>query len=70
MGIDTTLWVFCGEIFPNHVRAKGMAICTLSFCLTGLVYLEVAATAFANIGWKYFLVCLSYALDYSFSLES
>ncbi|CAK7237143.1 hypothetical protein SCUCBS95973_009861 [Sporothrix curviconia] len=59
VGVDTTLWIFCSEIFPNHLRAKGIAICTLSFCLTGLVYLEVAATAFANIGYKYYLVFIS-----------
>ncbi|KAH0842641.1 MFS transporter, SP family, sugar:H+ symporter [Fonsecaea pedrosoi] len=55
-GVDVGGVVFYSEVFPNHIRARGvaMAICVTS--LADLIYLQVAATAFANIGWKFFLV--------------
>jgi len=55
-GIDVSGFVFFAEIWPNHTRAKGVALIWLVFVLTDLVYLQVTATAFANIGWRYFLV--------------
>jgi Sugar (and other) transporter len=58
MGIDVTLWPYCAELFPNHLRSKGVAICTTVVSLTSLIYLEVASTAFARIGWKFYMVCL------------
>jgi hypothetical protein len=38
------------------MRAKGVAASIATMALTDLVYLQVMTTAFANIGWKYFLV--------------
>ncbi|OQV02402.1 hypothetical protein CLAIMM_07606 [Cladophialophora immunda] len=55
-GIDVAGVVFYSEIFPNHLRAKGVAMSIAAVALTDLVYLQVTATAFANIGWKFFLV--------------
>ncbi|KAJ9496347.1 hypothetical protein LTR96_004373 [Exophiala xenobiotica] len=55
-GIDVAGVVFYSEIFPNHLRAKGVAMSIGAIALTDLVYLQVTATAFANIGWKFFLV--------------
>ncbi|KAH8587766.1 general substrate transporter [Bisporella sp. PMI_857] len=54
--VDATSYVYCSEIFPTHMRATGMgaSICGL-FGMT-LLYTEVAATAFASIGWRYYLV--------------
>lgn len=57
MGVDVAGFVFFSELFPNHIRAKGVAISIMVFSLTDLVYLQVAAEAFANIGWKFYLVC-------------
>ncbi|KAI1629151.1 general substrate transporter [Exophiala viscosa] len=56
MGIDVAGVVFYSELFPNHLRAKGIALSIGTIALTDLVYLQVAATAFANIGWKFYLV--------------
>ncbi|RVX65797.1 hypothetical protein B0A52_10328 [Exophiala mesophila] len=56
MGVDVSGFVFYGEIFPNHIRSKGMAITVTTFCLSSLIWLQVAPTAFANIGWKFYLV--------------
>jgi hypothetical protein len=55
-GIDVAGVVFYSEIFPNHLRAKGVALAIATIALTDLVYLQATATAFANIGWKFFLV--------------
>lgn len=56
IGVDVAGIVFYGEIFPNHIRAKGLTLAIGARTLTDLVYLEAATTAFANIGWRFFLV--------------
>ena len=55
-GIDCAGVVFYSEIFPNHIRAKGVAMAIATIALTDLAYLQATSTAFANIGWKFFLV--------------
>ena len=57
-GVDVAGIVFYAEIYPNHLRPKGLAITVASTCLSSLIYLQVAATAFTNIGWKFYLVRL------------
>lgn len=54
--LDATSYVYCAEIFPTHIRASGMGISIFSQFSTTLVYTQVAPTAFASIGWKYYLV--------------
>lgn len=54
--VDTTIYVYCSEIFPTHVRAKGMGWCIAIFFLATLPFLESSATGFATIGWKYYLL--------------
>lgn len=55
-GVDCAAYVYYSEIFPNHMRHKGVALCIAAIALTDLVYLQAASTAFANIGWKFYLV--------------
>ena len=55
-GIDCAGVVFYSEVFPNHIRSKGVAMAIATIALTDLVYLQATSTAFANIGWKFFLV--------------
>lgn len=59
-GIDVCGVVFYSELFPNHIRAKGSAMCFCSIALTDLIYLQATAEAFANIGWRFYLVSDSY----------
>lgn len=54
--VDVAGVVFYSELFPNHIRAKGVALCVMSIALTDLVYLQATAEAFANIGWRFYLV--------------
>ncbi|KAJ6187287.1 general substrate transporter [Penicillium mononematosum] len=58
-GVDAATYVYAGEIFPGHIRSKGMALSVIIAALTSLVYLQVTPLAVANIGWKYFLVFIS-----------
>ena len=66
--------VLYSEVFPNHMRARGMSLVVALFGVTNVLYLQVAPTvslpssflftetdwvflqAFANIGWRFFLV--------------
>jgi len=41
---DSAGIVFFSEIYPNHLRAQGLAIGIATVSLTNLVYLEVAET--------------------------
>lgn len=54
-------WYYASELFPTHLRAKGMTIAVIGFCLVDILWLELAPTAVKQIGWKYYLVfiCLS-----------
>ena len=36
-GVDCTLWPYLGEIFPTHLRVKGMALAVASITLTEYV---------------------------------
>jgi MFS family permease len=56
--IDVTTYVYTSEIFPNHIRAKGMSTSIVAYFASLIIYLEVAPTAFAAIGWKFYLVFL------------
>lgn len=58
LGVDVGGNVYYAEVFPNHIRSKGVALANLVLALTDLVYLQVTPYAFNNIGWRYFLVSL------------
>lgn len=44
VGIDVCGVVFYSELFPNQIRAKGIALSVCVIALTDLVYLQVTAT--------------------------
>lgn len=52
---------YISEIFPTHIRSKGMTVNVIGNNICNIFWLELAPTAFADIGWKYYLVfiCLS-----------
>ncbi|KAF2703768.1 MFS general substrate transporter [Pleomassaria siparia CBS 279.74] len=56
VGIDVAGVVFYSELFPNHIRAKGVCLSIATIALTDLVYLQATTTAFANIKWRFYLV--------------
>ncbi|PWN92433.1 general substrate transporter [Acaromyces ingoldii] len=57
-GLDAPTYVYGTEIWPNHLRAKGAAISISGLFVGALILLMGASTAFATIGWKYYLVFL------------
>lgn len=56
LGVDVGGNVFYSKVFPIHIRSKGVALAKLVLALADLVYLQVTPYAFANIGWRFFLV--------------
>ncbi|KAF9889092.1 hypothetical protein FE257_008069 [Aspergillus nanangensis] len=54
--LDVTSYVYCAEIFPTYMRPTGMAISIISYFAPALLFAEVAPTAFATIGWKFYLI--------------
>ena len=57
--MDATSYIYCTEIFPTPVRAKGIAVSVSGLFVATIIFLEAAPTAFANIGWKYYTVFIS-----------
>lgn len=53
---DATSYIYASEIFPTPVRAKGLAISVSGLFVATIIFLQAAPTAFAAIGWKYYIV--------------
>jgi len=44
-----------GEIFPTHLRAKGVCLGVAMISFMNIIWLQAAPTAFDTIGWKFYL---------------
>jgi hypothetical protein len=53
---DASSYVYCAEIFPTGVRAQGLGTSIAGLFASTLLYTEAAPVAFADVGWKYYLV--------------
>jgi MFS family permease len=53
--LEGPCFFYAGEIFPTHLRAHGMTLAMISLCVTSIVWLQAAPTAFRTIGWRYYL---------------
>ncbi|RBQ77789.1 hypothetical protein FVER14953_21627 [Fusarium verticillioides] len=53
---DATSYVYASEIFPTPVRAKGLSISVSGLFFATIIVTTAAPTAFAEIGWKFYLV--------------
>lgn len=53
--LDGPMFFYIGEVWPSHVRVQGFAIGTCSNCLSNLVWTSAAPSAFASIGWAYYI---------------
>jgi MFS family permease len=60
-------FVFIAEIYPTHVRTKGIALGCASVMLTGVWLTLSAPTGIAKVGWRYFLVFVVLGVFYSFA---
>ncbi|KAG0650555.1 High-affinity glucose transporter [Hyphodiscus hymeniophilus] len=54
--LSGTQFVYCGELFPSHLRAKGLSLGVAGINAANVLFLTAAPTAFATIGWKYYLL--------------
>lgn len=54
--VDATTYIYAAEIFPTPLRAKGLAISCSGLFFATIIFTTAAPTAFAKIGWKYYLV--------------
>ena len=54
--IDATTYIYCTEIFPSHLRARGSSLSISGLFFATVIFTCAAPTAFANIGWKYYIV--------------
>lgn len=49
-------WAYLGEMFPTHIRSKGYSLAMSVLALANVVYTQAAPTAFATVGWKYYIL--------------
>lgn len=56
LGYNTIQFVFQSEIFPLHLRARGVAAASVSATIWNIVFNQASPTAFVSIGWKYYIV--------------
>ena len=54
--IDATTYIYVSEIFPTRIRAIGSSLSISGLFLASLTFTQSATTAFANIGFYYYLV--------------
>ncbi|KAH7267975.1 hypothetical protein MRS44_011740 [Fusarium solani] len=55
-GMDASCYVYLAEIFPTWMRAQGVSFSVAGLFTTTLIYTGSASVAFAEVGWKYYLV--------------
>lgn len=53
--LDGTQFVYISEVCPTHLRAKGIALGMAGLCVVNIIFLQAAPTAFASIGWRFYL---------------
>ncbi|KAK3708302.1 hypothetical protein LTR37_011567 [Vermiconidia calcicola] len=60
--LDATMYLIPSEIFPMVIRSFGMSWSIMGQFIATVILLEAAPTAFANIGYKFWviLICLTF----------
>lgn len=53
--LNGTMFTYMAELFPTHIRSKGLVITIASLTAINILWTQVAPTAFAAIGWKLYL---------------
>lgn len=56
LGLDGPEFFYQAEIWPSHLRAKGYALATCVYSGINIVWLQAAPTAFATIGYYYYII--------------
>lgn len=58
---DASSYVYTAEIFPNHLRSKGVAISSAGFFTGNILWTGVAPYGFDSLGYKYYIIQLIFA---------
>ncbi|KAK5710892.1 hypothetical protein LTR17_018642 [Elasticomyces elasticus] len=53
--LDGTQFSYLGEVFPTHIRAKGICLGVAMISLMNIIWLQSAPVAFIRIGWRFYL---------------
>ncbi|KAK5069876.1 hypothetical protein LTR64_007942 [Lithohypha guttulata] len=53
--LDGTQFSYLGELFPTHLRAKGVCLGVSMISLMNIIWLQSAPEAFLAIGWRFYL---------------
>ncbi|OAG37865.1 hypothetical protein AYO21_07971 [Fonsecaea monophora] len=61
---DATMYIIPSEIFPMVVRSFGISFSVMGQFLATVILLEVAPTAFSNIGYKFYIVLIALSVVY------
>lgn len=56
MCLDGSVFFYIGELWPSHLRAQGYSLGLATLCATALIWTSAAPSAFATIGWKYYII--------------
>jgi hypothetical protein len=56
IGIESASFVYTSEIFPTELRAQGVAFSMQGLFLSSILWTSVASPAFANIGYRFYIV--------------
>lgn len=54
--VDGPFYYYIPELFPTHLRAKGMVIAMSTMCCFSVLWTQVTPLAITNIGWRYYLI--------------
>ncbi|SCV36687.1 related to sugar transporter [Fusarium fujikuroi] len=54
--IDASTYIYASEIFPTRMRATGISVSLSGLFLASLTFTQAASSAFAQIGWKYYIL--------------
>lgn len=56
--LDGTPFSYLGEIFPTHLRAKGICLGVSVISLMNIIWLQSAPVAFQTVHWKFYLALI------------
>lgn len=56
MCLDGPQFSYLSEIWPTHLRAKGVSLGSAMIAFMNIIWLQSAPVAFETIGWKFYLV--------------
>lgn len=54
--VEGPFYYYIAELFPTHLRAKGMTLQASTFCWTSIMWAQSAPRAIQAIGWHFFLI--------------